>query len=152
VSKRPDTAGLQGGVSTEISSTNDGGTGYNAAAEVNVPFAEKAAVRASAFYSRDGGYIDNLALARKDINRAEFYGGRFDALFTPTDALTVRIGGFLQDIHREGTAFAGYGLDGIPIDGSLDQRYQLPEYFDQQFRLVSATVDYDLGPAKLTSI
>ena len=153
VTRQPDTAAFGGDVFTGVAGTQDGGISYNGASEINVPLlADKAALRASAYYSRDGGYIDNLTLGQNDVNRADIYGGRLDTLFLPSDALSIRVTGFLQNIARNGTALAGYDLTGVPLDEGLDQRYPIPEFFNQQFRLVSGTVAYDFGPVKLTSI
>jgi iron complex outermembrane receptor protein len=153
VSKRPDMQGFGGDVQTGVSDTHDGGVSYNVAGAVNAPIlTDKVAVRASGFESRDGGYIDNVATRRKDVNRSDIYGGRVEILLTPTDRLTIRIGGLLQDIRRDGDGTVDYPLAGPPVYGSLEQYRPAPEPFDQRFRLVSGTVGYDLGSATLTSI
>lgn len=154
VAKRPDTAAFSGDAQAGVSNTgNDGGVSYNAAATVNMPIVtDKVAVRASGFYSHDGGFIDNHALDQKDVNRAGVYGGRLDLLLTPLDALSIRITGFLQDISRNGEGTADYTFAGAQPYGSLDQFRMFAEPFDQRFRLISGTVTYDLGPATLTSI
>lgn len=153
VTKTPDLDQFGGEAQVGVSGTRGGAMGYNAAAAVNLPIvSDKIAIRASGFYTRDGGYIDNLALGRRDVNRADIYGGRIDVLLAPTDALRLRLTGYAQNIDRDGNAMADFTLGGVPIDGSLDQRRLYNEPFDQQFRLLSATIDYDFGPAKLTSI
>jgi outer membrane receptor protein involved in Fe transport len=153
VTKQPNTDSFSGEAQAGISSTQDAGIGYNAAMAVNLPIVtDKAAVRASAYYSHDGGYIDNLALDRKDVNRSGIYGGRVDLLLKPADALIVRISGSLQNISRDGNSIADYTRGGVPVDGSLDQRRRLREPFDQHFRLIDGTVSYDFGPVALTSI
>jgi iron complex outermembrane receptor protein len=153
VTKRADAARFSVDAQAGSSGTEHGGVSYDGGMAVNAPIvAGKVAVRASGFYSHDGGYIDNLALGQDHVNRSGIYGGRTDLLFTPTSALTIRIGGFLQNISRDGEASANYTLAGAPKDGSLDQRRLFAEPFDQHFRLVSGTIAYDLGPATATSI
>jgi iron complex outermembrane recepter protein len=153
VSKLPDSARFGGEVQTGVSNTHEGGVNYNGSAALNLPIAaDKAGMRLSGFYSHDAGYVDNITLGEEDVNRSSVYGGRVDVLLTPTDALTLRVGGFLQNISREGTPVAEYSLGGLPVDGSLDQRRPFHEPFDQKFRLASATVGYDFGGSKLTSI
>jgi iron complex outermembrane recepter protein len=153
VTKAPDTTNFGGDVQTGVSSTQSGGVNYNVAAAVNLPIVtDKAAVRLSGYETHDGGYIDNVALGQIDVNRSNIYGGRLDLLLTPTDRLNVRVVGFLQDITRDGDATANYSLDGAQTYGSLGQYRKFAEPWDQQFRLVSATVNYDAGPVKLTSI
>jgi iron complex outermembrane recepter protein len=153
VTKQPDVSAFAANVQTGISNTHDGGTSYLGALTVNAPIVtEKAALRANGYYSRDGGYIDNVALGRSDVNGSDIYGGRADLLLAPTDALSIRITGFAQDIARDGYGTADYAFTGTPLDGSLDQYRLLSEPFDQRFRTISSTVDYAFNWGSLTSI
>ena len=153
VTAAPDVHSFGGSAQAGVSDTRHGGTSYNGAAALNAPIvADKIAVRASGFYSHDGGFIDNLALGQADVNRSRIYGGRAALLFQPTERLSIRIGSYLQNIHREGTAAADFTLAGRPVDGGLDQRRLLAEVFEQRFRLVSGSIEYDLGLGTLTSI
>lgn len=153
VTKLPDTSSFATEIQSGVSDTEDGGLNYTGGIAVNAPILEhKAAMRASAFYSHDDGYIDNVARNDKEVNRFSKYGGRLDLLFKPTDALTVRIGGFIQDIGRNGTGDVAYAQTGMPVYGRLGQYYPYGQPFHQQFRLGSATVTYNFGEATLTSI
>jgi iron complex outermembrane recepter protein len=153
VSKEPDDLRWGTEVQTGISSTEKGGVSFNAAGAINAPLVEdKLALRASAFESHDGGYIDNVALGRRDVNKSDVYGGRLDLLFTPTEAFRMRLNAFAQTIARDGQGAADYGLSRTRQFGSLSQSRMLPENFDQKFRLVSATLSYDLGPTEVTSV
>lgn len=153
VTKLPDVNAFGGQTQDGISSTGDGGgVNYNAAASVNIPLAGIAALRASVFDSHDGGFIDNAALNQKDVNRSNVYGGRLDFLVKPVDELNIRIVGFLQNINRNGEGTADYTFTGADPYGPLTQYRHLEEPFDQHFRLVSATVGYEMPWASLTSI
>ena len=153
VTREPDPAQFDARVQTGISGTQDGGTSYQGAGMVNVPLvSDKAALRVNGFYSRDGGYVSNLALNRENVNRADVYGGRVDLLLQPTNAFNIRITGVAQNISRDGKADADYSLAGVPVSGELDQRRVLAEPFDQHFRVISATLGYDFGPAILSAI
>ncbi|HEX9207250.1 MAG TPA: TonB-dependent receptor [Steroidobacteraceae bacterium] len=154
VSVTPDLHDFGGTVRAGLSSTEHGGTNYDVASAVNAPITDgKSAVRLSGFYSKDGGYIDDLQLGKDNVNEADVYGGRADFLLQPSDKLSVRLTAFAQDVNRDGSINGDFdATTGKPIDGELDQRNALPQPFDQEFRLVSATVDYDFGPAQLTSI
>lgn len=153
VSAMPNTRIADGKVQTGVAGTENGGISFDVAGTANVPLvSDRLALRTSAYESHDGGYIRNVAMSRADINRSDVYGGRADLLFTPTESLSVRLEGFVQDITRDGQSSADYGLDGGYPFGRLGQHRVLEEYFDQQFRLVSATVTGDLGPAELTSV
>jgi iron complex outermembrane recepter protein len=151
----PDLHEFGGTARAGLSATDHGGTSYDVASAVNLPFAsDKAAARVSGFYSHDGGYVDNIGFAHEgDVNRSDVYGGRADVLFKPTDALSIRLTAYLQDINRDGTNQVGYDLaTEKPIDGSLDQSTLVPQPFDQQYRMYNGTVVYDFGPAVLTSV
>lgn len=153
VTTPPDPGAFGGNAKAGLSSTGHGGINYDGSAAINVPIVSgKLALRAGGFYSRDGGYVDNVALHENDVDRSRIYGGKLDLLLQASDALTVRLTGFLQDIDRDGTPAADYMLDGRPVDGALDQRRLFTEPFNERFRLVSGTVNYDFGGATLTSI
>jgi iron complex outermembrane receptor protein len=153
VTQAPDASEFSGNARAGISSTREGGTSYNGVLSVNAPVvADRLALRMSGFYSVDGGYIDNLALGKHDVNSSDVYGGRLDLLFNASDAFRIRVSGLLQNISRDGEATANFSTSGVPLDGSLEQRRLLPEPFDQRFRLASATLDYNLGAATLSSI
>ena len=154
VSIAPDLNAFGATARAGLASTAGGGVGYDAALAVNAPLADdKAALRVSGFYTHDSGYVDNLASGRDDVNEADVYGGRADLLLKPTDKLTLRLAAFAQDIDRDGTASADFGLaSGKPIDDDLDQRRLRAEPFGQEFRLVSGTLTYDFDVAELAAI
>jgi outer membrane receptor protein involved in Fe transport len=153
VTRQPSLAGFEGAAQGGLSFTSHGGANYNGAAALSGPIvSDTLGVRASAYYSRDGGYIDNLALDDDNANASKVYGGRLDFLYEPTDKLKARLVGFAQNIRRDGMGTADYTLAGQPVDGDLDQRRLKPEPFDQNFRLISGSLAYDFGPATLTSI
>lgn len=153
VTKQPSVNDFGGEFRTGLSATEHGGVNYNVAGALNVPLAsDKAALRVSGFEAHDAGYIDNVVLGQKNVNRSDVYGGRFDLLLAPTDALDIRITGFLQNISRDGQATADYTYSGVPETGSLEQGRESAEPFDQEFRLISGTINYDAGPVRLTSV
>ena len=153
VTEAPDPTRFSGGVRAGVATTAHGGVGYDLAGAVNAPFADDtAAVRLNGFYAKDGGFVDNRLAGADDVNQSEVYGGRADVLFNPTDALSIRLTGFAQEIERDGSGSVDFsGATGVPINGEYDQR-RFDEPFAQSFRLASAVVDYDFGPVQLTSI
>nr|WP_053000139.1 TonB-dependent receptor [Sphingomonas sp. Y57] len=153
VNRMPSTDTFGGEAQAGVSTTRHGGINYNVAGAVNVPIAaDKAALRASAYQSHDGGYVDNIALGRKDVDRSDTYGGRLDLLLTPTEGLSIRVTGFAQNIDRDGAPTVDFTIGGRPVNGDLQQERPLAEPFEQQFRLVSGTIAYDFGGATATSI
>ncbi len=152
VTKKPDATRFDGQVQTGFSATSQGGPSYNGAGAINIPIStDKLALRASGFYSRDGGFMDNTAQGQKDVNQSDTYGGRADLLFTPSDKLSLRITGFVQNVDRDGEMVADYTFAGEPVNG-LNQSRLVDEPYYQRFRSGSATLDYDFGWASLISI
>jgi outer membrane receptor protein involved in Fe transport len=154
VTNAPDTTSFGGTARANVSSTQDGGVGYDASSAVNVPLIDdKAALRLSGFYTRSNGYMDNLTADDEDVDQADVYGGRVDFLFAPTDRLSVRLVAFAQDVERDGSIAADFDrTTRQPIDDELEQRRAVVEPFEQSFRLASATVKYAFDFATLTSI
>lgn len=153
VMAKPSLTDVEAKAQLGVSTTRFGGTSYDASAVVNAPIAlDKAAVRASGYYSRDGGTFDNIVTGEKNVDRGKVYGGRLDALFAPVENLSIRLTGFAQNVRRDGGSYANIGLDGVPVAGYLDQAHPLDEPFRSNFRLASATIDYDFGGATLTSV
>ena len=153
VSRRPDLNNYSGQGQTSISTTENGGTGYNASAAVNAPLVPgSAGMRISGYYSHDGGHTANVIARRSDVNRSDVYGGRLDFLAVPADGLNVRLTAFLQNIDRDGQATADFLLSGAPETGSLVQSRFVPEPFTQEFSLYSGMIDYQLGNLTLASI
>ncbi|MGH6632721.1 MAG: TonB-dependent receptor, partial [Sphingopyxis sp.] len=153
VTRKPDLERTSGEAGTDLSVTGDGGFNYDVRGAVNLPFgSDQAAIRASGYELHDDGYIDNVA-RKSDANRADTYGGRLDLLLFPTEQLAIRLTGFAQNIRRDGRAEVDKDLTTHrAIYGELAQSRAVAEPFDQDFRLVSGTLEYDFGSAKLTSI
>lgn len=153
VTRRPDTNDFSAAAQAGISDTREGGVSYNLAAAVNIPIAANvAALRVSAFQSRDGGYIDNIATGEANVNRSDTYGARADLLLTPSERLGIRLTAYFQNIDREGTGTANYAADGSAPFGELVQQRIGNEEFQQEFRLFAGTVTYETDWATLTSI
>ena len=152
ITREPETAAFRGAAQAGMSSSSRGGVGVNGAFAVNKPLGEAAALRATGFFSRDGGFVDNAALGRDEVDHSDVYGGRLQLAYAPTDRFKVRVSGFVQEIDRGGSPAVDYALDGRRIGGRHDQIRLKDEPFNQKFGLVSVAADYDLGPAILTSV
>src|ERR1700761_230731 len=154
VTTQPDTTAYSGNARAGISSIRGGGVSYDGAGALNAPLIpDMAALRISGFYSHEGGFVDNLASGQDNINQSKLYGGRADFLLKPVDKLSIRLTGFAQNIFRDGSGASDFNYaTGTPVDGTYDQRRLLAEPFTEHFYLFSATIGYDFGFAKLTSI
>jgi outer membrane receptor protein involved in Fe transport len=154
VSRLPDTEELTGQLHAGVATTVDGGLSHTIAGALNLPISEgTAGLRVSSFRNHDGGYIDNAALDRDDVNRSDIEGGRIDLLLTPADQLSIRLTAHAQNISRDGEGSADFNIASVPPgDEHLVQYRPINEPFEQEFVLYSATVNYDFGWAALTSI
>lgn len=134
-----------------------GDTSYNANLVANLPVGDRAAIRASGYYRRIGGYVDAIGTAGsrqfEDINGAEIYGGRISALIEPTDSLTLRLTALAQNIDAK--ASSGVEADPAtlePLYGGLTRTQFVPDFTNTHYRIYSGELGWDLGGAELKSI
>jgi iron complex outermembrane receptor protein len=150
-----------------IEDTAHGGLGYNAAAVVNAPLGDKAAIRVNGFYRKDHGYIDSIGnnpianflggelgstLLKKDINDKKSYGGRASLLLNPTEAVSVRLTAFAQNLNSGASDAFEADPDTLkPLYGGFVQSRYQPEPTRIKYRVYNGTLDWDLGFANLFS-
>ena len=108
----PSTDGVHGSAEISGEDVDHGSVGYSARAAVNLPLSDTAAVRASGFYREDPGFIKDPHWG-DHINDGRTYGGRLSALFTPTDALTLRATATLENLARLGNGLIAAALLGL---------------------------------------
>lgn len=108
ITNKPDPSGFYGGYDLEGSTVAQGSQGYQAEGFVNIPLAEKAAIRLVGWATHDPGYIDNVhgtrtyptsgitidnaALVKKNYNDGDTTGGRAALKVDLTDNWTVTAG------------------------------------------------------------
>jgi iron complex outermembrane receptor protein len=154
VYNQPDLRKYGGALEVEGAATQGGGDSWSVRGEVNVPIvADQLALRVSAFEDNGGGWVDDPALHKNNINQTVEQGVRADLLWQPTDRFRANLEAIYQHDHRDASDEASYyATTGKPVQGPLDQKYDLldPGYFD--YNEVALTLSYDFGPATLTSI
>jgi outer membrane receptor protein involved in Fe transport len=171
VANEPSTEAFEGRLQGSVEDVSGGDMGYALTGVLNMPAGETFAVRASGFYRSDGGYIDSIGnnpvpsvqnpavnifegtLDQDDINEVESYGGRVSALFEPTDDFSLTLTALFQDINSDNSDLFEASPNAIePLyDGLVQSRY-LPEWTDIEYRVYSATIDWDMGPVSLLSV
>lgn len=155
---------LQAGTELSYIDHSDGmGNAFRAAA--NIPLIQdKLGVRISGFEQQDQGYVDNVRLGIGDANDLRQWGGRLAVTFTPTDKLTVNLNALWYRLHSQDNNTVrldnlvthtepngGEWLSGTPTLGEFAQTYGFRQPFTKNIDYYSATVNYDLGAATLTS-
>lgn len=135
----------EGKLHTSFSSTEGGGDNYTVNGMANLPLVDGLlAARLVAFRQSSDGYIDNEYLGIDDINSADKEGGRLMLRFTPTDTLTIDATGLIDrtDAHSN---------DWHPQYGEYVTVAQIVQPFEEDAKLYSLTVDWDLDFATLTA-
>lgn len=151
VTVAPDPGYFDGAAEVGVQDVHHGDLGWWGRAAANIPLGQSAAVRASGYFRRDPGYIDDPHLG-DDINDDKTYGGRLSFLAEPSSALRIRASVLAQNIRSNGTN--SVDLDPVtlePSQGELSHLRLIEEPNDVDYRLYNATLDYDFGPVTLLS-
>ena len=149
----PSTSAWSGSASADLSSTRGGGLNQLYRLSVNGPIAEdRVGVSLTGFWKSKAGFIDNVAIPKNGWDDYEYYGGSAALLFTPTEALSIKLQGMYQKSTQDGLATILTDNEGEPLFGRFaNSTAQLtPSTFDTS--LLGLSVNYDFGFAKLTSI
>jgi len=151
---QPDLRKLGGAIEAEGAGTQGGSGSWSLRGEVNAPIvADQLALRVSAFEDNQGGYIDDPALGKKNINNTVEQGVHAALLWQPNSRFKADLEVIYQHDHRDASDEASYNATtGAPVQGSLDQKYSLLDPGTYNFDEEALTLSYDFGPATLTSI
>jgi iron complex outermembrane receptor protein len=157
VTNQPDFDSFEGRVRGSFETVEDGDISYSGAAVANMPVSDKVAIRASGFYRKAGGFIDSIGTAGSDvaddINGSTVSGGRASMLIKPSDAFSLQLTAFIQDIESdESNAVDSDSLTGETLYGGLTQSRYVPDTSDVSYRVYNATAIWDLGFGDLTSV
>ena len=153
ITNKPDVTRFSARVSTDLSSTTDGGNNGTLRALVNIPVVDdKLALRITAGYIDDSGWIDIPDLDEKNANTREQFDLRLAARWTPTDRLILDAVYTRQelDLGAEFTATSPYRLlpsEQLPTAGPAG--FLTPT--DTTNQSANVTLEYDLGWASLIS-
>jgi outer membrane receptor protein involved in Fe transport len=156
VTNEPQSDSFEGRVRGSFETVDDGDTSYSGAAMVNMPVSDSVAIRASGFYRELGGFIDSIGTggsdAAEDINGSTVSGGRVSMLFEPSEAFSLRLSAYIQDIESDASSVVDSdSMTGEALYGGLTQSQFVPETADVSYRVYNATAVWDLGFADLTS-
>lgn len=150
---RPDLDRAHGTAQLGVSGVSHGETGYLARGALSLPLVTgQLAVRASGFYTRDPGYIDNVSTGRKDINRSENKGGRFALEWKPSDGFSASLSSLYQQRQTDGLGAETVNLATLQ---PAVARYTMNDPSDllvrTEYQLHTLTLNANLGFATLTS-
>ncbi|MGK2924971.1 MAG: TonB-dependent receptor [Lysobacterales bacterium] len=172
VPNQPSTGGFEGSFKVGLEDVNDAGLGYNATGYVNVPLSDTFALRASAFYRENDGWVDTIGdsplpsltepgvnvvdgtMVETGINSSETSGGRIQALFQPNDELSINLLAMYQNIQSDDSSDQEADPQTLkPLyPNPTSSRYQ-NAFDDISYDVFSATVDWTFSDwASLQSV
>ncbi len=159
LTEKPNLHEFSSTVTSDVSDTRHGGTNYAASAVINVPIQDGVfAVRGSAGYSHDSGYIDNYtqagALARKGVNTDGTLTLHLVGKLVAGSDLTITPALFYQrDVAGDNSAFyINQAPNSTFVPGLWQQSKRVNEFGTDTVWLPSLTVSKGLGFADLTSV
>ena len=151
VTVAPDTHAWGAAAEAGVEGVSGGDTGWWGRAAANVPLSDEAAIRASGFYRRDAGWVDNSDRDRSDVNDGKTYGGRASLLVKPTANLRIRLSAMAENIRSNGTNTIDLDPATLQPVAGLSQDRLVNEPNDVNYRLYNGTIDYNFGPVALVS-
>jgi len=171
VANQPSTDGFEVRAQGSIEDVEGAEMGYALTGVVNIPMSDTFAMRVSGFHRTDGGYTESIGnnpipalqdpgvnivdgtLVKDELNGSDVTGGRLSALFKPSDAFSLDLTVHYQDINNDNVGI--YEVDPVTLKplygGPVASRYH-EEPSDIEYRLYSATLDWDFGGVTLQSV
>ena len=157
ITNKPDPSGFGAQVDAAAYSTRGGEPSYDLSGHVNIPLADRFAVRVAAFASHEGGYVDNVLgrdladtrdnadVVEDDFNEYDVSGGRVAASWELGERWSVIAGIIAQNSSATGAWESDPSLGDFKIVKFFD------EYRDDDWDQTSFTVKGDLGGAELSA-
>ncbi|MBW8296049.1 TonB-dependent receptor [Sphingopyxis sp.] len=159
ISPQPGFSGVTGSGKVEIGKIDGGGMNYEVQGALGLPLAtDTLAFRASAFYRRDGGYVDVVdettgALVDQNANSTDTFGGRVALRGKIGEVVEATASLLFQQQQRNNLPvyFTGRGVTTtVPLDG-FRRTQRSPVDSDDKFLMPNLTIKADLGGVELTS-
>jgi len=146
----------EGRIVLDGSTVRYGNEGYSANGMINLPLGKDVAVRATAGYRRDAGFIDNTTArnSKKDQNTADAYSGRINIRYAPDGPFSADLTAIYQQIDSNGLNEVDVNPSTLkPLVGDLKTAAnQIQPLAKLKYQIYSAKLDYDFGSATLSSI
>lgn len=148
ITNDPDLSAFGGELGVSWEDTRGGGQSERVQTVLNAPVvSQQLGLRISAVYDDDGGWINQPALGRRNINDDRLLNVRTKVLWKPTDSTDVRA---MAIVYRNRAGAPGTGEDG---QGNYAQAFDSPTTpsgtFD--YDVFNLTVDQKIGSLNLLS-
>ncbi|WNC67724.1 TonB-dependent receptor [Thalassotalea nanhaiensis] len=171
ITNKPDTEAFEGGVSVDLSTTNEGEPNNTFEGFVNIPVSEDTAIRLVGWSKHDGGYIDNIAgthtsalftnggesslvennndaHVEEDFNTLDNTGFRAGVKTQISDNWDALLTTIYQKQETNGVWYHDPDAPNGEVGDLEVQRFN-PEEMDDEFTQASVTITGDLGDAEL---
>lgn len=146
VPRSPDLQTFEGAAWGGVLAVQHGQPGVDGGAILNIPLKEDViGLRALAFGSIEGGYIDDVGRGLEDINRVHTFGGRAALRVDPGDGWTVDLNAVGQRIHGDDSQYAERNI------GELDRASGIAQPFRNDYWLADLVARKNWGSLELTS-
>ena len=157
ITNKPDPGGFGAQIDGSIYSTRGGEPSYDVSGHLNVPLADRLAVRIAAFSSHEGGYVDNVLgsdlagtrnnadVVEDDFNEYEVSGGRVAASWELSDRWSVLAGLIVQNSTAAGSWESDPALGDFKIVKFFD------EFRDDDWQQTAMTLTGDLDFAEFSA-
>lgn len=145
ITRDPQLEGFSGDLSLDASSTESGGSSHEVKSVLNLPLADNLGLRFAGQYANAGGWVDQPASGKKDINDYELFNVRTKLLWQPTDNMEIKS---TVIVHRNA------GATNISDEnGDYHQAFDDPSTpsIDDEYNFYNLTATYDMGPFNLVS-
>jgi iron complex outermembrane recepter protein len=135
IAKKPQLDKIGGQLKLGAESLQHGDPGATVTGTFNLPLVtDKLALRTTAYYDRQGGYVDNVRLGNEDINWSRTTGGRAILRWQPAEATTVDTMLWLQKRDVGGASgyhpFDTFHVNGDPTDQGMKDNLPAFAFFD----------------------
>ena len=147
ITKQPRFNEFEAALDAQASFTEGGGDNQEIEGVVNIPLVtDELAIRLAGHFDRQGGWIDEPAANRTDINTADAADVRLTALWQPTERFSADL---LVNVNRS-------DIDGRNT-ANADGNYIAPfgvtaaQAVEEEFEIYNLTGRYDFGLAELIS-
>ena len=157
ITNKPAVDAVSANLDASLYNTRGGDKSYDVSGHVNVPVSDRLAVRAAAFYSREGGYVDNVrgrdladtrdnaAVVEENFNQYDVYGGRVAASWDVSERWDMLASYISQASEADGSWESDPALGDYKITKFFD------EYRDDDWYQAALTVTGDLGFAEFSA-
>jgi iron complex outermembrane receptor protein len=164
ITNQPKLGVFEGTADASVELPRDGTVGGSARVAVNMPLNDTTAVRFVGYEHHLPGFIDAIhpdGSVKKGVNDGDRTGFRLAMLWKPIEQLTVTPRIVYQNLSTNGFPREDvYNILGNPFQttqpavtiGERQQYVQQHEGISDDFTLADVKLDYDFGPATLTSI